>query len=1241
VYLKTLEMVGFKSFAEKTRLAFEPGMIAIVGPNGCGKSNVSDAIRWVLGEQSAKALRGSRMEDCIFNGTQNRKPLGMAEVSITFADCEKTLTTEFNEVTITRRVFRSGEGQYFINKKGCRLRDVQRLFMDTGIGTSSYSFMAQGRIDQILSSRPEDRRSIFEEASGITKFKADKREAIRKLEHTEANLLRLADVIREVKRQIGSLQRQAGKARRYKTLRDELKGLDLFASRSRLHDDNRLLSALRDKIAGLNRQASTAHDDVEVFEKHNEQSRAEIAEVEREINRIVEAGMQAQSQLDRARDLIQINRQRIEEYENWTERDSREVDQITEQIEARLITEAELTTQLTQVDIQWSEADRVLKEAAGRFAAHQTETDSSRQRVQKLREESVEIEGLVSRLQNQLIDIENRERATMIQREKLLAEKTRLEQAVQQGAARVSRVQQAIATQTGEVDALAKTLAEHEEARQQAEQGAKALQQQRGEIHSRIAGAQARVDLLTDSREAEADFPAGARMLLDPDTELTIQRELIMGPLANGLSFDDDYTAAIQVALRAQLDAVVVRDGATAEQVMTQLSERRGGAARLLRLDATASSTTTLPAPALLDHVTCPDDWRPLLTGLLGHVGVVETPADIPANLAPYQIVVTKTGVLVAGDGRVELWSQEGVAGNPLARQHAIEQTEEAIATDQTKLADVEVALTGAAERTAALQEAIATTRRALEEKRRALAHHEGECHTVADEAKQTQQRFETVTTELDELVKNTTSWEDERAATVGKQADVRARREELTVAIGAQARDLQEMETRNQVIQSELTEKRIAAAGFQQSKEHLLSQHGAVVTRLQELKTALQGRTQGLENYQANIVKLQEAILQAESQTEDLSAATTSHAARAEEKRTIRNTQAAAMADEESKLAAKRTELEKVVEQRSKLEVKSAEEGMRHQNMVDRVTSDYAMSLDEVMEHQDPEWEEGAPAIEQAETRVADLRSKLEAMGPVNLVAIEEYQELEERYVFLTTQEADLTSAKSQLLDMIREINKTTSELFRSTFEQANANFQAMFTQLFNGGNAKLVLVNEEDVLECGIEIIARPPGKRLQNVTLLSGGERTMTAVALLFAIYMIKPSPFCLLDELDAPLDDSNIGRFCRVVQGFTKNSQFVIITHNRQTIAVSDVIYGVTMPERGVSRIVSMKFRNAKGGVMTTADDAAPAESAIAPPPPRRRKQQSKPSATNPTDQTDPTDPTELSDAATNTEPQQEN
>ena len=1238
MYLKILEMVGFKSFAEKTRLAFEPGMIAIVGPNGCGKSNVSDAIRWVLGEQSAKALRGTRMEDCIFNGTQNRKPLGMAEVSITFADCEQTLSTEFNEVTITRRVFRSGEGQYFINKKGCRLRDVQRLFMDTGIGTSSYSFMAQGRIDQILSSRPEDRRSIFEEASGITKFKADKREAIRKLEHTEANLLRLADVIREVKRQIGSLQRQAGKARRYKTLRDELKDLDLFASRIRLREDNRSLSELRDKIAGLNRGASTAHDDVEVYEKHNEQNRAAIAEIEQEISRIVEAGMQAQSQLDRACDLIQINRQRIEEYQNWTERDSREAEQIVEQIETRVVTEAEMTTQLTQVDAQWSEADLVLKEAAGRFATHQTETDRSRQRMQKLREESVEIEGLVSRLQNQLIDIENRERATVIQREKLLGEKVRLSQTTEKSRERVSRVQQAIATLTKEVDALAQSLAGHEENREQAEQGLKALQQKRSDIQSRIAGANARVDLLTDSREAEADFPAGARLLLDAGGELSIAPELVMGPLAQGLSFNDDYTAAIEVALRAQLDAIVVRDGATAEQVVAQLGERRGGAARLLHLDTTPAadpSASELPAPPLLDQVTCPDEWRPLLTGLLGRVAVVDAVGDIPANLQADQIVVTKTGVLVAGDGRVEVWSQDGVAGNPLARQHAIEQTNSAIATEQASLGDVELAMASATERIGELQQAIAGTRRSLEEKRRELAHHEGECHTVADEAKQTQQRFETVSQELEALVTNTTSWEEERTGTVARQSEVRTRREELTIATSDQARELQEMEARSQEIQSELTEKRIAAASFRQSKEHLKSQHAAVVTRLSELKTALQGRNQGLESYQANIIKLQEAILQAESQTGDLAAAVKSHAARAEEQRTVRNKQAAVMAEEESKLSAKRAELETLVAQRSKLEVRAAEESMRHQNMVTRITGDYAMTLDEVMEHQDPEWEESAPAVESAETRVGELRSQLEAMGPVNLVATEEYQELEERYVFLTTQESDLTKAKSQLMDMIREINKTTSELFRSTFEQANANFQAMFTQLFNGGNAKLVLVNEEDVLECGIEIIARPPGKRLQNVTLLSGGERTMTAVALLFAIYMIKPSPFCLLDELDAPLDDSNIGRFCRVVQGFTKNSQFVIITHNRQTIAVSDVIYGVTMPERGVSRIVSMKFRDAKGGVATTADDAAPAESAIAPPPPRRRKQPSKPATTNPTDQTEP------SDAPTNTEPQQEN
>jgi chromosome segregation protein len=545
VHLKSIEISGFKSFAEKTKLAFEPGMTAIVGPNGCGKSNVSDAIRWVLGEQSAKALRGSKMEDCIFNGTQNRKPLGMAEVSITFTNCEEVLKTEFHEVTITRRVFRSGEGQYFINKTPCRLRDIQRLFMDTGVGTSSYSFMAQGRIDQILSARPEDRRAIFEEASGITKYKADKTEALRKLAHTEANLLRLADVIREVKRQIGSLQRQAGKARRYKDLKEEMRILDLYAARCRIRDFDRQRNELELQIKNFTEQAAILHATIEQAEADLQGRREEILQVERNISSAMEAMVQAQSRLDRTQDQIRMNQQRIAEYRVLAERDTREVDELTYQLQQRTETLITLDDDRPALEAQRSEAKAELDRTTALFDSHRLEIDSLRRRVQKLREETVSLESRASRVHNELMQIDNQERTTIIKRERLTAEKQQFTAVCEDFTKRIAEQQNQRTDRQRMVETALEETSRLDEERKLLAGRIAETQQQRAQIQSKLAGFEARVEMLADEEEVKQDFPGGAQLLLDPANPLNASANVVLGPLSSKFSVPEAYTRAV------------------------------------------------------------------------------------------------------------------------------------------------------------------------------------------------------------------------------------------------------------------------------------------------------------------------------------------------------------------------------------------------------------------------------------------------------------------------------------------------------------------------------------------------------------------------------------------------------------------------------------------------------------------------------------------------------------------------
>ncbi len=1188
VYLKALEMVGFKSFAEKTKLMFEPGMTAIVGPNGCGKSNVSDAIRWVLGEQSAKALRGTKMEDCIFNGTQNRKPLGMAEVNITFTDCENVLQTEYHEVTITRRVFRSGEGQYFINKTPCRLKDIQRLFMDTGVGTSSYSFMAQGRIDQILSARPEDRRSIFEEASGITKYKNDKREAIRKLDHTEANLLRLADVIREVKRQIGSLQRQAGKARRYKTFRDELRALDLFSARIRLTGFEKKIRKLDSEITAVTDQITAAHHDVESQEARNVTLREEILATEREVASFMEAGMQAQSRLDRTQDLIRMNTQRIEEYRGLSERDTRELSELQRQLEDRRQMEQTFKAQQEKAIATRDAAKAELEVCVGNYESHRQQIDAARARIQQLRDESVSLENEASRIHNQLIQIESQERSTLIQRERLAAEKQQLTDIAAAFGDRVAGLEAALQQHQVDVDAAIARSAQIDEQKQRNQQAARETQQKRGGHQSEHAARQATIELLSDAEEAQEDFPGGTRLLLEQDNPLEVDRTKLLGALAEHVAAPPEYTQALEAALRSVLDAIVVENATEARGVLAKVAGAAQGATRLIAQHGETAARLPLPdgLPSLADLVApTSDTGRLLAEQLLANVAVAESLERIPETIPPGITVVTPDGMLLRANGIAEFWMGDASASNPLSRKHAIaaaQQTAEAIAAD---IASCDGTLASLSEEAAALESQSAEARRELDEARRQLAQKEGECQMVTGEAKTATQRLETVTWELEQITGKGSTWETEKQSLVEQQVEAREARERAGNDIAEQNKELQQLETRHAEIQTELTERRVAFGSSDHRVEHLGTQLEAVTTRLSEIDAALRGRSEGLQSYATSIEQLEKSIADAKGQLQDLEQAVSANNEKAESLRKARVEKSEALTQQEAKLAHSREALEGQMRKKSESDVRMTELSMRRQNLTDRVTADYNISLTQIMDEPEPDWDGDPLSIEDAETRVAELRTKLEAMGPVNLVAIEEYKEHEERYTFLTQQEDDLVKSKEQLMEMIKTINRTTSEMFRETFEQANVNFQNMFNRLFGGGSAKLVLVNEEDVLDCGIEIIARPPGKRLQNISLLSGGERTLTAVALLFSIYQIKPSPFCMLDELDAPLDDANIGRFIEILREFLKQSQFVVITHSRQTIAASDILYGVTMPEQGVSRIMSMKFRDADGGVLT--------------------------------------------------------
>ncbi len=1202
VYLKSLELIGFKSFADRTVLEFGEGITAIVGPNGCGKSNMSDAIRWVLGEQSVRLLRGTKMEDCIFNGTDNRKPLNLAEVSLTFTGCEGVLGTDFHEVTVTRRVFRTGEGQYFINKTACRLKDIQRLFMETGIGTNSYSLMEQGRIDVILRSRPDDRREVFEEASGITKFKADKREALRKLEQTENNLLRLADIVKEVKRQIISLQRQAGKAARYQKYHDELRRLDIYASRQRLKVMAADLQALEDALGARRAAVAAAQAAIEALDQENAAARAALADLDQAHAAERQASTEQQSRLERTRQTLEHGRQRLAELQDLIRRDTGDGEAAAREAQGDRQALERHARDARDAGALLTAAETALQSATAASQAHEQTLEAAQSEIRALLAETLELDDRHARLQNELHQLDNEDRAIVSRRERCAAEQTTLRvtlAAHEQRRAEALQVRGRLAGEAADAEAeLERRLAAR--AALDAERGARAARL--ADRRSRLAAVAAQRALLDRSLDEQEAFSEPVRRLLRDPSAFGASPAQVLGALADHVRAAPDARLALEAVLRLWQDAVVVSDDAAARDLLRRLQAEPQGAARLLAVSIPGAAAPPAPAAGpgvpLAGQVTCDDALRPLLDRLLAGVWLVETLDDFPETLPAGTLLVTRGGALARGPGAYDLARDERHAANPLARRRQADDLRQAADRLQAETAAEEQAAADDQARYETQDAAIRQARETRDERRAALARHEGEQALVDRQAEQARGHLDTVTWELRDLeAKGDTA--ARKSALIAAMDQLRARRAEIKHAVERRQREAAALEAEHKQFQSDVVAATVRAAQHRQRVEHLVGLRQPLEARIAQADAVARERAARVGAHQAALADLQRATGAAAAELPEIERALADHAARVASLQVERQDRSAACRALEERLKQQRQDLDRAHETLNAVTANSTEARLKRDHLLERVTGEYRLAPEALASEPEPAWPDGTPPPpETLDGQIAELRARLEAMGPVNTGAIDEYQELQERFAFLTHQQDDLVKAKQQLMDLIRRINQTTTDLFSATFAKINENFQSMFQQLFGGGSAKLILTDEEDILECGIEIFARPPGKRLQSISLLSGGESTMAAVALLFAIYMVKPSPFCLLDEMDAALDDSNIHRFVKVVRGFLNQSQFLVITHNRQTIGAASTLYGVTMEADKVSRIVSMRFREPSD---RRAADAPTAPAAVTPAP----------------------------------------
>jgi chromosome segregation protein len=1214
MYLKNLTVLGFKSFADKTSLNFQPGVTAIVGPNGCGKSNVSDAIRWVLGEQSAKALRGGEMADVIFNGTDSRKPLGLAEVSLTLGgvDAEPLraagIPVDFNEVTLTRRVYRDGGSEYFLNKTSCRLRDIQQLFAGTGMGKTSYSIMAQGNITQILSSKPDDRRLVFEEAAGITRFKQQKREALRKLEGTEQNLLRVEDLIREVKRQIGSLQRQAGKARRFKAFQAELQTLDTQWAR-------RQFDVLTEEIAVRRQTTERSHLEIEVgqetvlrLEEEILQLRTRLSELEHEISLQQQRGLELKAETERQESVIGFNQQRLAEL---ADQNARAAGDIVQSSERRSIAQSEqeaLTERLaaSQVAVERLRAEQEVRREA--LSSVERELSGRQEELRRAQAEAFSASQGLGRVRNEINQLALQLQGNVVRLEKLNSEKIQFEEERIRLEMQGVEFTQQVEAERVQVQTSRMTLEERQQRLKALQSEIQQATQERDGLLRQQAEKRSKLGVLEQLATQHEGFGAGALAALK-------QSRQVVGSLADRLKVPDAHVVAVEAALGNHLQIVLAEQPAAASEILADLSTHRKGRASIAALSLVAGVpedgapvTAGLPdgVVSAASVVEAEPSIRPLVAGLLGRTLIVpdlDTAMTLAAGAFAAWDFVTPAGELLNRLG-VFTGGAQGASGKApasiLGRKNQIAELQAEIAALQETLAEASRRQGALQSEQTALQAHLEQVRTELRQQEVAVATRQGEFNALQAAKRSLEVRLNQVDRDLDNLATQEAGNVQKRESLAAQVAEWEQRELHATTQVAELSGGLEDLRNRRDGANQAFNDAKIALA----TEEQLLASHqrqrGPLETRIRELSAAIERLQTEQGQFEDRRANFEAGIGQCRREIERLAGQREILAGQTQQLLGDRKFQEGEIQSREEQLKERRARVAALQNQRSQTEVELAQKTLTLENLRARLQEKYQVALEDIR----PEGiriqpsEEGLAKVELVPVEVMDqqgwttdweavaaqiqaLQRKVDDIGPVNLVAIEEYEESEQRHAFLQGQYDDLVKAKSELVEVINRINTETKTLFVETFEKIRTNFQAMFTEMFGGGRADLKLTEGEDVLEAGIDIVARPPGKQLQSISLLSGGEQTMTAVALLFSIYQVKPSPFCVLDELDAPLDESNINRFTAVLKRFLDHSQFVVITHNKRTISMADVLYGVTMQERGVSKIVSVRFNKDEG------------------------------------------------------------
>ncbi|MCM8784081.1 MAG: chromosome segregation protein SMC [Candidatus Omnitrophica bacterium] len=1180
MYFKSIELYGFKSFAEKTVLKFEPGITAIVGPNGCGKSNISDAIKWVLGEQNPRELRGSRMEDVIFNGTSIKEPVNFAEVSLTLSNEDKIFPIEYAEITVTRRLFRSGESEYLLNKVPVRLKDIQELFFGTGIGTSSYSLLEQGKIDLVLSSRGEDRRFIFEEAAGITKFKSQKKEALRKLEDTENNLIRVNDIISEVSRQLSSLERQARKAERYQEIFNILKDKELKYSKSLMLQLEGKKEALLKEKEALQKEEEKILRDLSSGEERLKERREKLESLEKEISSEESRKAYLEASLEKNQSKIMLDSERIKELE---ERNIVLVEE-NKRLEEKRDNERRM---LTELKVQFDDFCKDEEEKKNLLKNKQDLLNSLNQQIK-------EGESLISNYRLQLMDV-NQGMA------RVRNELTKLKTEISSFQARLRRLELEKAKadeEKGKLDSLYtqrcqiledkklvlyNKVKDIEELDNRIGKLNKDLDDLTGELQKKEVEYNtlaSRIDLMKEMEAHYEGYSPGVKSLILAYKNGALGEAAIIGPLAEMLEVDKGYEKAVEAVLGENAQAILIKDYRSLSLCLDYIREHNLGGVNFLVLeDIEKNVVSSLNIEGKFSY-------------LINFV-----------RLVPYEIVLSylfSNTVLVnnleegiglkreRGDLSLCLVTCQGdvMRDNFIKTAYVSIDEDTSIIGRRRKIEDLKLELVSLGKEKDKLSQDKESLSLTLNQTKEELVNKEEEKHLIEIELSNLNQEVERigkdlgrvkdelgiVDLEIEESREEVNSRDGKIKESENRLKDLELRESEIQRLLEETTRNLEDRNALREKTLLEITELESSLNSYSEKatllNERIYSLENSVAETERMFLTRLEERNINLEK----IKLLNEEISSLEKEKGVFNKEIENSVKKLDDLNAKKNYFKNEIEEEEDSLGTMQKSLDKIKNGIHELEIKMQGIDFDKRDILQKIESNYKINLETAkVDFTAEDFDEHILKEE-----ISSLQDKLLSLGPVNLIAIEEFGQLQERHSFLLNQQSDLLKAKESLHEAINRINHTAKEMFIDTFQKIGVNFKEIFRLLFGGGNSQLFLLEPENVLESGIEIIAQPPGKKLQNINLLSGGEKALTAVALLFAIFKVKPSPFCILDEVDAPLDESNIDRFRMLMKEFSKTSQFIVITHNKKTIAVADVMYGVTMEESGVSKLVSVKF-----------------------------------------------------------------